>query len=257
MGGVLGSAVLGSGYTSAVKWKWKGRWQWLLVGAAVLLLPLGGAWLRVLVDGDAPSLSSGRVGAGRLVHGHVLPPWGEGFRTYSLLGAALGRQYVHGAVREVLLAAFAARARAERGRVHVIGETGQRGGGRLLGHKTHQSGLSVDLFLPVRDAAGERAVLPTWPWQGLGYWHEFDAHGRCGELLIDFAELARLLKEIQLQAAARGVGIERIILTPEYVPLLLATEAGRGLGSLGEKLTRRPVWVRHDEHVHIDFIPPR
>jgi penicillin-insensitive murein endopeptidase len=37
------------------------------------------------------------------------------------------------------------------------------------------------------------------------------------------------------------------------VPHILATPAGQRLGELAARLTRKPVWVRHDEHIHIDF----
>jgi len=74
-----------------------------------------------------------------------------------------------------------------------------------------------------------------------------------GELSIDFEALAALLLEIDRQAAKRELRFEKIIITPEYVPLLLQTESGRQLGRLADLLTRKPVWVRHDEHIHIDF----
>jgi penicillin-insensitive murein endopeptidase len=45
-----------------------------------------------------------------------LPPWGPGFVTYSFLGSALGRQYVHSKVRDTLLPAFAAHVKLEPGR---------------------------------------------------------------------------------------------------------------------------------------------
>jgi penicillin-insensitive murein endopeptidase len=37
------------------------------------------------------------------------------------------------------------------------------------------------------------------------------------------------------------------------VPLLLSTPSGHRLGALSERITRKPAWVRHDEHFHIDF----
>lgn len=222
----------------------------LLLG---LLAPLALAWLRVALDGDAPSRSVGRVGAGRLEHGHVLPPWGAGYRSYSFLGAALGRQYLHGRVRDILVASFAESARRHPERVYVVGETAVRHGGRFHGHRTHQNGLSVDLFMPVRDRHERPVTLSTWPWQGLGYWHEFDAAGGSSAYRIDFAALAELLQVIGAQAAAHGASIERVIVAPEYVPHILATPAGQRLGELAARLTRKPVWVRHDEHIHIDF----
>jgi len=107
--------------------------------------------------------------------------------------------------------------------------------------------------MPVRDDNGERATLPTWPWQGMGYWWEFDAEGRADHYRIDFEELAQTLISVEAHARVNHLEVVRVIIAPEFVPRLLATPAGRTLGVLGEKLTRRPVWVRHDEHVHIDF----
>ena len=221
----------------------------LVLGAALVAIP----WLRVMLDDDAPSTSTGRLSAGRLVHGHVMPPWGRGHITYSFMGAALGRQYMHGAVLATLADAFAARAEAVPGQRHVLGETAVRGGGAFHGHRTHQNGLSVDVFMPVRNGADRRVILPTWPWNGFGYWWEFDEHGNAGGYRIDFDELGAFLVELDRRARVHGLDIVRVIIAPEYVPLLLRGAAGPRLGHIAAKLTRRAVWVRHDEHVHIDF----
>lgn len=223
--------------------------------ASIYPLVLGMAWLRVWLDGDEESVSVGGVADGRIEGAHVFPPWGEGYTTYSVLGAALGRQYVDGRVRDALLEAFAVRARAEPGRVFVVGETGWPRGGRFRPHRTHRNGRSVDLFVPLRGDGGPIPILGTWPWNKFGYSLEFDERGRLGDASIDFEALAALLLEIERQASARDLRIEKIIITPEYVPLLLETESGRRLGRLADVITRKPVWVRHDEHIHIDFGP--
>lgn len=222
----------------------------LFVALILLLVP----WLRVALDDDAPSRGVGRVSDGKLVHGHVFAPWGPGYHTYSFLGATLGRQYAVGQVRDAVRATFAQR--AKEGHTYVLGETAVREGGPFHGHRTHQTGLSVDIFMPVRDADGTVTSLPTWPWQGFGYGWDFDDKGRTrdGSYRIDFAELASFLAALHLQATAHQLEIVRVIITPEYVPLLIAASEGR-LGSLADKLTRNPVWVRHDEHVHVDFRP--
>jgi penicillin-insensitive murein endopeptidase len=74
-----------------------------------------------------------------------------------------------------------------------------------------------------------------------------------GRLRIDFDALSRLLLELQTQARRNGLVIERVILAPEYVPLLLGSADGGRLGPIEPVLTRKPVRVRHDEHVHVDF----
>lgn len=103
------------------------RLIWVVV-AGLIISPLivGVAWLRVAFDGQAPSAVIGTVANGRLENGHVIPPWGRGYMTYSFIGAAMGRQYVDGRVREALTAALAARSQVEAHRTFVVGETGRR-----------------------------------------------------------------------------------------------------------------------------------
>ncbi len=225
----------------------------LVTVLGLLLLPRVVAWVRVAVDDDRPSRSEGSPGRGRLIHGHVIPPAGRGYVTYSYLGAALGRQYVHGAVRDTLVAAFAAVAERAPGHTLQLGESGLRGGGPVRMHRTHQNGLSVDIFMPVKDALGQPAQLATWPWRTFGYGWEFDTQGRLGDLHIDFETLAQLLTAVAKECPHHGLRLRTIIITPEFIPLLLATPTGRQLGALQSVLTRHPVWFRHDEHVHLDF----
>lgn len=220
----------------------------MVAGATV-----GAGWLRVALADKEPSRSSGTVAKGRLEHGRPLRPWGEGYATYSFLGAVLGRQYVHAAVRDALEAACTATAGRDPRRTFVLGEMGWPGGGRFRPHRTHQNGMSVDVFMPLVDRNGAPATPQTWPWNKFGYGLEFDAEGRLGNLRIDFEALAGFLRELQTQAATRDLAITKIIIAPEYVPLVLATPSGRQLGKLAEALSRGPAWVRHDEHFHVDF----
>lgn len=233
----------------------RGPWMGAFLASFVLAYPLclGVAWMHVWLGGDEKSLSVGGVADGRIEGAQVIPPWGEGYTTYSILGAALGRQYVDGRVRDALIEAFALRAREELGREFVVGETGWPRGGRFRPHRTHRNGRSVDLFVPLQRQGQTFPSLGIWPWNKFGYSLEFDEQGRLGELSIDFEALAALLLEIDRQAASRELRIDKIIIAPEYVPFLLQTEAGRQLGPLADVITRKPVWVRHDEHIHIDF----
>jgi penicillin-insensitive murein endopeptidase len=220
-----------------------------LLGPAAVLLAL----LRPALDGAQTSVSHGTPSGGHLEHGKAIPPWGAGYRTYSYLGSALGRQYVNGDVRDTLLEAFRVCAARREGRTFVLGETGWPGGGPFWPHRTHRNGMSVDVFVPLADAAGRPAMPGTWPWNLWGYALELDARGRLGNHRIDFEALADLLLELQRQAARRRLRIARVILAPEYLPRLL--EAGPDLAPLSGVFLRTPAWVRHDDHVHVDFAP--
>jgi penicillin-insensitive murein endopeptidase len=143
-------------------------------------------------------------------------------------------------------------------RTFVLGETGLKAGGRFPPHRTHQNGLSVDIFMPVRDSESRHVLIPTAPWNKFGYSLEFDSRGAGEGLTLDFESLAELLVEVHRQAALHALAVERIIVAPEYVDRVLAAKAA-GIRQLDPLLTRKPAWVRHDEHVHIDFrlVSPR
>jgi len=227
----------------------------LLVSAGALgwVGAFAGAHARVSLDDPSESRSVGSSTQGSLVHGHPIPPAGAGYVTYSYLGAALGRQYVHGAVRDLLIDAFQACAKARPDRTFVVGETGWPAGGSFWPHKTHANGLGVDVFMPLRDAAGRARNVPTWPWDQLGYGVELDAKGRLGELRIDWDELALLLVELDARAPSFGLRTQTILVAPEFVPMLLASPAGSKMGKLATAVKRTASGRRHDEHVHVEF----
>ena len=224
----------------------------LLVGL-LWLAALAVAQGRIVYDSPLVSRSVGTAAQGHLENGHPLPPSGYGFVTYSTLGAALGRQYVHGAVRDLLVEAFAARAKEKPDRRFVVGETGWPQGGSFWPHHGHENGLSVDVFLPLRNDQGQARDVAAWPWNRFGYGLAIDAKGRLGELHVDFDEVALLLVELGARAPAFGLRVQQILLTPEHVPLLLASPAGQKLGSLASLVQRRPATWRQDEPLHVEL----
>lgn len=197
----------------------------------------------------------GRVANGRIEHSVKLPTSGPNFSAYSSVAAALGRTHVHSRVAEVVVAAYAAAHAASPGVTYVYGETGWPAGGRFRPHRTHQNGLSVDFFVPVRNAAGQSVPVPTGPTNRYGYDLEFDANGRLGELSIDFTALAEHLFQLHAAARARGIGLALVIFDPPLLPRLFATPRGPYLQQ-HLPFMKGSAWVRHDEHYHVDFAVP-
>lgn len=194
----------------------------------------------------------GRVGKGRLVGGVALPAQGANFKAYSRLAIGLDRFFVHPTVASILLESFATLAITRPELRFMIGETGHRKGGQFRPHRTHQNGTSVDVFVPMRDANGEPAHLPIWPTNKWGYALNLDPRGKLGDLTLDFDALAALLATIETVARRRKAPLARVILAPEFRRLLFAK---------APELRRLPfmkgkAWVRHDEHIHLDFTLP-
>jgi len=203
----------------------------------------------------AESTCFGTVSNGRLENGVRLPLNGPNFSSYSSLAANVGRTYVHSKVREIVVAAYSALEQAAPAKVFVYGEAGWPSGGRIRPHRTHQNGLSVDFFVPVRDRSGRSVPLPTSVTNRFGYDIEFDKAGRFEEYTIDFEALAEHLYQLHAAANARGVGIALVILDPPYLAKLFATTRGRFLQQ-NLKFMKGAAWVRHDEHYHVDFAVP-
>ena len=205
--------------------------------------------------GAVESRCFGTVNKGRIERSVKLPASGANFVAYSSLGVAAGRTYVHSKVEEIVAAAYAAVAASDPSLTFVYGETGWRSGGRMRPHRSHQNGLSVDFFVPVRNKDGRSVPLPTGVANRLGYSIEFDKDARYREYSIDFAAMAEHLYRLHLAAKAQDADIALVIFDPTYLPRLFAASRGP---YLQEELPfmKGQSWVRHDEHYHVDFAIP-
>lgn len=211
--------------------------------------------LALLLAGAAHAADSqcfGTVSNGRIEGSVALPASGPNFSPYSHAAIALGRTHVHAQVAEIVAAAYAELARLTPGVHYVYGETGWPSGGRFRPHRTHQNGLSVDFFVPVRDGSGSSAPLPTRVGDRFGYDIEFDGEGRWGGYRIDFDALAEHLYQLHRAAKARGIDLALVIVDKPWLPRLFATPRGAYLRQHLNFMKGKP-WVRHDEHYHVDF----
>jgi penicillin-insensitive murein endopeptidase len=199
------------------------------------------------------SVCYGTPSNGKLEGGVALPEKGPNFRSYSSLGNFLGRTYIHSAVREVVLKAFANLEESEPGKVFVYGETGWKNGGSFKPHKTHQNGLSVDFMVPVVDDENISVYLPTGALNKYGYSMEFDDEGRYKTYHTDFEAMGAHIVELHKESIKSAFGIRRVIYAPDLQPYLFGTKHGEYLREY-VAFSTKPSWVRHDEHYHVDFI---
>jgi penicillin-insensitive murein endopeptidase len=201
---------------------------------------------------DKESICYGTTSNGLLEGGVALPASGKNFQSYSSLGNLLGRTYIHSRVRQVVINAFKNLEESHPDKVFMYGETGWEEGGRFKPHKTHQNGLSVDFMVPVVDRKGRSVYLPTGPTNKFGYAIEFDKQGKFKEYTIDFEAMAAHLVSLHKEALAVGIDIWRVIFAPELQPYLFRTSQGAYLRE-HLQFSKKPAWVRHDEHYHVDF----
>jgi len=193
----------------------------------------------------------GTTSNGRLEGGVSLPLSGDNFTAYSFAGWSLGRTYVHSSVGEILVSALEALKQTAPGKVFVYGETGWEKGGRFKPHRTHQNGLSVDVMVPVV-LNGKSVPIPGSALNRYGYDIEFNDQGEFGEYVIDFEALGELIYQVHVAAKARGVGISRVIFEVPLQKHLWLTGRGAYL-QRNIAFSTKKAWVKHDDHIHIDF----
>ncbi len=221
-------------------------------------------WLSIFIllfftsafaEAQQESICYGNQEKGKIENAWQLPSSGDNFSAYSLLGVTAGRNYVHSTIYAVVLDAYKDVLQYYPQNKFVYGETGWKNGGRFRPHKTHQNGLSVDFFVPVKDETGKSVPLPTGFLNKFGYAIEFNSQGKYKNFIIDFEAMAAHLLALKKAADQRGVKIWRVIFDNDLQELLFRTTKGKELQEQLSFSKKKP-WVRHDEHYHVDFIVP-
>jgi penicillin-insensitive murein endopeptidase len=139
--------------------------------------------------------------------------------------------------------------------IFMYGETDWEEGGEISPHKTHRNGTSVDFMVSVLDQQKKSVALPNSVLNKFGYNIEFDKHGKVEDLTLDFEALAAHIYFLDEAARKHKVSIQRVIFDPRLQPRLFQTKYGKLLkGKL--KFNTKQAWVRHDEHIHVDFAIP-
>ena len=216
-------------------------------------------FLTLIVFGQSLSATEsvcfGETKKGKLVAGVQLPHQGANFLSYSQLGEFLGRTYVHSKVKTVFIEAYKNLESTLPYKVFKYAETGFEKGGIFRPHKTHQNGLSVDFMVPVVDSEGKSVHFPTHFFNKFGYSVEFSSKGKFEQYTIDFTALAAHIKELDMAAKNNGFSLWRVIFDPKLQTKLLKTKYGKYLRK-NIQFNKKPSWVRHDEHYHVDFKLP-
>lgn len=206
----------------------------------------------ILFESGEPSQSYGTVSDGKLINGMRLPSSGKNFITYSRLGSLIGRNGVNDRVRDVIIESYAMVYAHYPEYKYVIGESSWLSGGSMKPHRTHQNGTSVDFMVPVRNYDNEIDILPTNVFNKFGYNEEFNSTGKNKNYYIDFESMATHLYSLNESAKKHNVEIDLVIFDPTLQKLLFKTKYGSKIKNQ-LRFNSNPVWVRHDEHYHVNF----
>lgn len=198
----------------------------------------------------ATSALSGNIACGkRQVRTKPMPVSGNNFSSYCLPCIAALRTYAREPVIDTVVAAYTALEKSHPQTWFLYGEIGFPDGGRFRPHRTHRHGLSVDLMVPLENGA----IMQTGATNRYGYDVEFTSDGVGDDGSIDFSALAALIRTLDSEAKLRDGVVRRIFFAPDLQPLLKAKD--KDLFSR-IKFNSKQSWVRHDDHIHVDFTFP-
>lgn len=124
----------------------------------------------------------------------------------------------------------------------LIGDLGQpRGGPTLSGHRSHQSGLDVDIWFLLSEQASNRQLTAnereTWSAPSV-----VDMQNDT----IDYRHWSLDQAKV-LEAAARQPEVDRIFVNPSIKQELCTTKSA----GAGEWLRKIRPWWKHDDHFHV------
>lgn len=196
------------------------------------------AWARAttpaITDGAAQSI--GAYTAGCLRGAVALPQDGVGYQTMRL-----SRKRVYGHPDLIQFIEKLGQTTAAEGLgVLLIGDLGQpRGGPTLTGHRSHQTGLDVDIWYLLSQEAAARSLS----------FNERETWGAPSVLAVrsDAVDAGRwsLANEKVLEAAARMPEVERIFVNPGVKRQLCASRTPH------DWLRKVRPWWGHDDHFHV------
>ena len=205
------------------------------------------------------SKSSGTAGNGSLSNAYLLPYSGPNWRYFSPLSYfILDNAYTNSRVASTLHDAFITLENSRPDTKWRVMECGRKEGGKALIHKTHQSGLSVDLMVPKKNDRGDQVRRYDW----LGMWHYFFEFSDDGKLnfdqstQIDFEGIGALILALDDAANKNDLRIKMVILKIELKDDFYTTTSGRQVKRKGIYLAQSlPDWTNrvHDDHIHVDF----
>lgn len=203
------------------------------------------------------SISIGSPGKGKLINGVKVPYKGKNYKYFSLFSSVLGRNYVNHRVKNCMLATYKKLENIHPERKWHIMECSNKKGGKIIGHITHQNGLSVDFETPMKKKG--KPYYGHSKWGIFHYLLRYNDHGhwpKNKKVQVDFEAMARHIYELAKEAPKHGLKVKKVILKLELKDELYATKYGKRLKRMGVYFAMRlPKVVNnmHDDHYHIDF----
>lgn len=227
-----------------------------LLGVFLLLIVFVQSCRVLTYKNEGESKALGTEGNGSLENAWLMPYSGDNYRYFSPLSYyVLHNAFIHHKLHNTLIEAFETCEINCPERKFRVMECANKHGGKMLIHRTHQTGLSVDLMTPMM-----KKGKPYTLTDHLGVWHYLLDYGNSGKwtknIEVDFETLGRLILAIDDSAKKNGLKLSKVILKTDLKDEFYASESGKQVKARGIYLAMvLPKMVNnlHDDHIHLDF----
>jgi penicillin-insensitive murein endopeptidase len=195
-------------------------------------------WAKISTPTHAPSQSIGSYTSGCIAGAATLPLDGPG---YQVMRLSRHRYYGHPSLIGVIQQLGQFSVEQKLGSL-LIGDLGQaRGGPTLSGHRSHQTGLDVDIWFLLSEQASNRPLTAnereTWSAPSV-----VDLQNDT----VDYRHWSLDQAKV-LEAAARLPEVDRIFVNPSIKQELCNNKTA----ATGEWLRKIRPWWKHDDHFHV------
>lgn len=199
-------------------------------------------WAMITQPTTGIAQSIGNYNAGCIRGAVSVPVNGTG---YQMMRLSRKRSFGHPDLKQFIEKLGQTAARQHLGTL-LIGDLGQpRGGPTLSGHRSHQTGLDVDIWFLLSKQATNRILAfnerETWAAPSV-----LAAHSDA----IDYTQWS-LANEKVLEAAARMPEVDRIFVNPSVKRELCIRSSSR------DWLRKIRPWWKHDDHFHVRLKCPQ
>lgn len=224
----------------------------ILIGLAIVCVP------NLFYKNSGISISCGTPGNGSLKNAYQVDYKTGNYKYFSPLSYYLmGNGYVNSKLYHTIMDSYKECKKTCPNKTFRIMECSDKKGGKLLLHRTHGNGLSVDFMVPkIKNNKQYRC------YDRLGLWHyllNFDSSGRLKankKVSIDFMTMGKHIIALDNAARNNGLIISKVILKIDLKDDLFQTKPGQEIRRRGMYFARHlpeHVDILHDDHYHVDF----
>ena len=212
----------------------------------------------LMYTNEGVSISKGHPGDGSLENAYLIDYKGSNFKYFSFISYYISQNgFVNSKLYNTILTSYKECEKTCPEIKFRIMECSDVEGGKILFHKTHQTGLSTDFLVPKKNAEKQIRI-----YDALGLAHyllDFDSKGCLNidqEVSIDFETIGKHILALDNAAKKNGLAISKVILKIDLKDDFYKTKSGKEVKKRGIYFAQRlPASIdnMHDDHYHVDF----